>query len=245
MSAVADRATFRETLAQAAVQAKLLLPAQVNGRLEKAVALVLHGDVEPQADGTMTVYSATDATRRYILQGSSCTCSDYERRQAPEGWCAHKIAANLQRSVERVLARSTPVESEAEVILPEPMEAFPDNDHEEVEMPSPTPAAVPCPEALFSLTLKGHIDGHEALLTARGQTAAEFRANLAAIRGLLDAKPQVPAPQLSPQQFNALAMHRPVAGVCPIHQVPMRENEKNGQRWFSHRLPEGGFCKGR
>jgi predicted nucleic acid-binding Zn finger protein len=158
MSAVADRATFRETLAQAAAQAKLLLPAQVNGRLEKAVALVLHGDVEPQADGTMTVYSATDATRRYILQGSSCTCSDYERRQAPEGWCAHKIAANLQRSVERVLAR---MPLEASRTAQETRSTAPASDGtagvdrlpvEPEEEPEPTPPApAPLPEAPVSI----------------------------------------------------------------------------------------------
>jgi hypothetical protein len=113
--------------------------------------------------------------------------------------------------------------------------------------PGMPPAPAPCPEALFSCTLRGKLDGIETLLTVRGMSAAEFQRNLAAIRGLLDAPPQAspPAQPLSPQQLNALAMHRPVEGVCPIHQVQMIENEKNGQRWYSHRLPEGGFCKGR
>lgn len=114
--------------------------------------------------------------------------------------------------------------------------------------PGATPAPAACPEATFSLTLKGHIDGHEALLTARGQTAAEFRANLAAIKGLLDPKPQAPAPaQLSPQQMNALAMHRPVEGVCAIHQVQMHWNDgKDGRKgWWSHRTAEGQWCKGK
>jgi hypothetical protein len=34
--------------------------------------------------------------------------------------------------------------------------------------PGTTPAPQPLPEAAFSLTLKGTLDGHEALLTARG-----------------------------------------------------------------------------
>src|SRR5215831_2516644 len=45
----------------------------------------------------------------------------------------------------------------------------------------------PLPEAAFSLTLKGTLDGVETLLIVRGQTPAEFKANLAAVRGLLDA----------------------------------------------------------
>jgi hypothetical protein len=101
--------------------------------------------------------------------------------------------------------------------------------------PAATPAPAPCPEAAFSLTLKGTLGGQEALLTARGQTAAEFKANLEAIRGLLDpVQPQPTPPASSPGE-----------GWCRAHQEPMKLNEKNGQRWFSHRLPEGGFCKGK
>ena len=57
------RQTFREVVAQVAAKAKARLPEAVNGRIEKAITLVLQGDVQPQADGTITVYSATDATR--------------------------------------------------------------------------------------------------------------------------------------------------------------------------------------
>jgi hypothetical protein len=53
--AVADRNRFRQVLSQLAEKARAKLPESVNGRLESAVALVLHGDVEPQADGKVTV----------------------------------------------------------------------------------------------------------------------------------------------------------------------------------------------
>jgi hypothetical protein len=120
-------------------------------------------------------------------------------------------------------------------------------DHLYAWMPPQGPAPQPCPEALFSLTLKGYIDGHEALLTARGQTPAEFKANLEQIRGLLDARPQpqTPVQPLSPQQHNAAAMHKRVSDFCPVHNVAMTLNTKDGRSWYSHRKPEGGFCKGR
>ena len=51
--------------------------------------------------------------------------------------------------------------------------------------PGATPAPQPCPEALFSLTLRGKLDGQETLLTVRGMTAAEFQANLQAAGGRL------------------------------------------------------------
>src|SRR5215471_9262789 len=101
MTTATDRTHYRELVAEVAAKAKL--PPAVNGRVEKAVKLVLAGDVEPQADGTITVYSATDPTRRYILQGTSCTCTDYERGQAPEGWCQHRIAAGIQKQVQELL----------------------------------------------------------------------------------------------------------------------------------------------
>ena len=66
----------------------------------------------------------------------------------------------------------------------------------------PQAAPQPCPEACFSLTLKGRLDGQEALLTARGQTAAEFKANLEAMRGLLDA-PTAPPASRPPQGQGA------------------------------------------
>jgi len=58
------------------------------------------------------------------------------------------------------------------------------------------------------------------------------------------ARPQGQA--LSPQQHNAAAMHRTVTDFCPIHQVAMKENTKDGRRWFSHYDETAGrWCKGR
>ena len=82
-------------------------------------------------------------------------------------------------------------------------------------------------------------------------SAAELKRNLEGIRGLLDpiaplpqTQAPAPAPQLSPQQHNALAMHRPVSGFCAVHNVEMKLNDKNGRQWWSHRTADG-WCKGR
>jgi hypothetical protein len=50
----ADRAAWREAVAQIATKAKAKLP-DCNGRVEKAVALVLAGDVTLNEDGSATV----------------------------------------------------------------------------------------------------------------------------------------------------------------------------------------------
>ena len=115
-----------------------------------------------------------------------------------------------------------------------------------VEPVEPEPAAPTCPEALFSLTLRGKMAGVEALLTVRGQSAAEFKANLEAVKGLLDT-PAQPSQPLSPQQHNALAQHQRVLDVCPIHSVPMKQNHgKDGRTWYSHFDEAAGrWCKGR
>jgi hypothetical protein len=109
--------------------------------------------------------------------------------------------------------------------------------------PGTAPAPAPCPEAALSLTVKGLLNGNEAMLTIRGQSAEEFQKNLAAVRGLLDAPqpPQAPATPPSPAA-------RPTQGQdwCQKHAVQMRWNEgKEGRKgWFSHKTGQG-WCKGR
>jgi hypothetical protein len=103
-------------------------------------------------------------------------------------------------------------------------------------MPPQAPAPAPLPEAALSLTLKGSVGGIEAMLTIRGQSPEEFKRNLAAVRGLLDAVPvKVQEPQQAVSQGE---------GFCQKHHCAMQENVKEGRRWFSHRTAEG-WCKGR
>jgi hypothetical protein len=107
-------------------------------------------------------------------------------------------------------------------------------------MPPSTPAA-PCPEATFSITLRGTLDGVETLLTARGQTAEEFTRNLQSIKGVLDPVAGIPVtPTPTPPASSP-------DGWCAIHQTTMNWNTgREGKRgWWSHRLPEGSWCKGR
>ncbi len=33
--------------------------------------------------------------------------------------------------------------------------------------------------------------------------------------------------------------------VCPLHKCQMRQYEKDGRTWLSHRLPDGSWCRGR
>ena len=97
------RETFRQTVVAVAALAKAKLPTQVNGRVESAVKLVLSHDVEPQEDGSILVGSSSDPLKTYTLIGQACTCQDFERGQAPEGWCQHRIAAAIAKRVQALL----------------------------------------------------------------------------------------------------------------------------------------------
>ncbi len=97
-------------------------------------------------------------------------------------------------------------------------------------------AQAACPEAAFSLTLTGLLDGQNAMLTVRGQTAAEFTANLTAVRGLFDR----PAAQPDSPPAAAQTEQR----TCPLHGTAMvlRVNPKGS--WWSHAHADG-YCKGK
>jgi hypothetical protein len=99
-------------------------------------------------------------------------------------------------------------------------------------LPSAQPVT-PCPEAAFSLTMKGRLHGQETLLTVRAMTAEALKRNIDAVKGILDAVQPPPAPDGQGE------------GFCQKHQLVMTHNEKHGSRWFSHRLPDGSFCKGK
>jgi hypothetical protein len=72
--------------------------------VDKAVALVLQGDVELHDDGTAQVYSQSNGVAAYHLVGGTCDCDDYPR--APSHWCKHKIAVGLQQRALQAVAQS-------------------------------------------------------------------------------------------------------------------------------------------
>src|SRR5262249_50809858 len=88
------RAIWREAVTTVAERAKATLP-QSAGRIDKAVALVLAGDVEVLGDGTARVASQSNGQTIYRVVNGHCDCRDYE--QAPEQWCKHRLAHALYK----------------------------------------------------------------------------------------------------------------------------------------------------
>jgi hypothetical protein len=228
-----DRQTFRETVAQVAEQARAILPVSVNGRIESAVKLVLQGDVEPLDDGSIKVGSS-DPTRWYHLVGTACTCTDFVQGKAPEGWCKHKIAANIQKSVERVLARTA-----APVVPPEladwPLES---------DLPTMPAPGAPLGEAPASCNVYVMIGGHKVQVTLRDTDEHRMLARLTAL--LAQYPPAQAAPQGGPQASPA-ARPQPEPEEqrwCPKHGEKMQLNHKDGRSWWSHKTTEG-WCRGK
>jgi hypothetical protein len=72
------RAAWREAVAEIAEKAKATLP-ECNGRVDKAVAIVLNGDVELLADGKARVASQSNGTTQYVVCNGTCECKDFSR----------------------------------------------------------------------------------------------------------------------------------------------------------------------
>ena len=218
------RAACRQVVADIAAKAKETLP-ECNGRVDKAVAIVLNGDVELLEGGKAKVASQSNGTTVYHIVNGECTCKDYPK--APSNWCKHRIAAGIQKRAtvytkQKLAQRDGASNGQATpVSQPEP--------------PAPPQAALvvtapPLPEAPVSITLKATLHGHEVMVTLRGTDFASVKMQVEAASQWLQAKGGQ-AVDTTPQ--------------CPKHGVPMKLNHgKDGSTWYSHKTGDG-WCKGK
>ena len=240
MSAAPDRTAYRAAVAEIAAQASAKLPDHL-GRIASAVKLVLAGDVDLLPDGGAMVASRSKASVEYHLVNGVCECADYPR--VPGNLCAHRLAYGIaRRAAERTPALPAPVETDAS--SPAAAGVTPDQDYlGNVETPAP-----PLPEAPASVNVRLTIGGREVQLTLRDTSEERLLVRLEEVlqRFPLPQPQAQPSPQqLSPQQHNAAAMHRKVVDFCPIHNCAMKENTKDGRRWFSHYDETAGrWCNG-
>jgi hypothetical protein len=211
-----DRATWREAVAAIAEKAKAKLP-ECNGRTDKAVALVLNGDVELLPDGTAKVASQSNGSTAYHVVNGHCDCRDYEK--APHNYCKHRLSAAIARRAQE-LAKAT---LDAATPASQPPPAQPD---------APT---APLPEAPVSITLKATLHGHEVMVTLRGVDFASVKAQVEQASEWL----KVQAPAQPPTQGT-----EHTEGWCSKHGVQMRQNHKDGRSWWSHKTAEG-WCQGK
>jgi hypothetical protein len=202
------RQAWREAVAESAERAKQTLP-DANGRVDKAVALVLAGDVELLADGKAKVASQSNGTTEYVVCNGTCECKDFPR--APSGWCKHRIAAGMQKRATALMQRKLHGTSNGQ--------ADPPSQPAQPEAPT-----APLPEAPVSITLKATLHGHEVLVTLRGVDFASVKAQVEDASQWLQAQSGHTAD---------------TAKQCPTHGVPMKLNHKDGRSWWSHKTTEG------
>jgi hypothetical protein len=159
---------WREAVAEIADKAHEKLPA-CNGRIDKAVALVLAGDVQLLPDGTAQVASQSNGTTMYHIANSHCDCRDFER--APGQLCKHRLALGLARRAQELVRAKLHAASNGQAAAapaPAPAPAEP-----EAQSPAPT---APLPEAPVSITLKATLHGHDVMVTLRGVDFASVKA---------------------------------------------------------------------
>jgi hypothetical protein len=153
------RNAYREAVAEIAQRAKEKLP-ECNSRVDKAVALVLAGDVELLADGKARVASQSSGTTEYVVCNGTCECKDFPR--APSGWCKHRIAAGIQKRAQALVQKKLSVSGQAEA----------------PRQPAPT---VPLPEAPASANVRVMLQGREVQLTLRDSDEGRLLERLEAV----------------------------------------------------------------
>jgi hypothetical protein len=220
------RQAWREAVAAIAEKAHEKLP-ECNGRIDKAVALALAGDVALQADGTAHVASQSNGSTAYHVVNGHCDCPDFTK--APHNLCKHRLSAAIaRRARELTTAKLVDTNSHTEP----PSQSAP-------TQPAALPA--PLPEAPVSITLKATLHGHEVMVTLRGVDFASVKAQVEQASEWLS----VQAPAQPPTQSTEQADRWERPGWCSKHSLQMTQNHKNGRSWWSHRLADGTWCKGK
>ncbi|HEY5865856.1 MAG TPA: hypothetical protein VI542_09980 [Candidatus Tectomicrobia bacterium] len=204
------RHAFRAAVDQVAARAKATLP-ECNGRVEKAVAIVLAGDVELLPDGHARVASQCQGALVYRIVNGTCDCPDFPR--APASWCKHRIAAGIQRRAMQAV-QGAPTSSTASV-------------------PSAAAATHPLPEAPASANCHVITAGRQVQVTLRDTDEARLLSRLTALLALYPLEPAA-ASQSATRE-----------GWCQVHQVQMHRNEKDGRSWWSHKVEDGSWGKGK
>jgi hypothetical protein len=213
------RQAYRQAVAEIAAKAKETLPA-CHGRVDKAVAIVLNGDVELLDGGKAKVASQSNGTTTYFVVNGTCECRDFPK--APSGWCKHRIAAGLAK---RVAARVR-----AELDAPANGQAAPASESTAVQA-SPAVPPSPLPEAPASANVYVTLAGRQVQVTLRDRDEGKLLARLAT---LLERFPV----ETEPKQEHG-------ADWCTKHSTAMKLYPgKDGSTWYSHKTADG-WCKGK
>ena len=212
------RKAWREAVAEIAEKAKATLPA-CNGRVDKAVAIVLAGHVELLPDGKAKVASQSNGTTAYFVVNGACSCPDFT--QAPSHWCQHRIAAGLAK-------RAYPLAKAKLEATTAPQNGH--TAHQPASACPPGEASTALPEAPASANVHVTLAGRKVQVTLRDSDEQRLLARLEALLKRFPAEDE-------PEQESA-------EGWCHKHGVQMKLRNGAHGAWWSHQTPQG-WCKGK
>jgi hypothetical protein len=214
---------FRTTVAQ--VAATMEKP-EYGDRLQKAVTLVLSNKVTLHDDGTATVQSGN---RTYELS-SECQCEDAQRRSK---YCKHFLSVELLKKTFSQLHPSS-------------------NGHQPDSSSQPKPVASQAAcwsvhEAPASCCLKFHLQGVEILYTMRDVDDDTLYARVRRILPkILEKTSKGTNGTNGTNNNNGTEPVQPDDNpYCHIHKVPLKQFSKHGRTWYSHKKPDGSWCRGK
>jgi hypothetical protein len=112
--------------------------------------------------------------------------------------------------------------------------------------PQATPQACPLPEAAASMNCYLDIAGYKVQVTLRGSDEHQVLARLEALLKRFPAPPPTATPAATAASTKPAEPQVP-EGWCRLHDQQMQHwPGKDGRKaWWSHRLPNGEWCKGR
>jgi hypothetical protein len=214
------RKAWRDAVSDIAERAKATLP-ECNGRVDKAVAIVLAGDVELLPDGKAKVASQSNGTTQYFVVNGECSCPDFTK--APSHWCKHRIAAGLAKRAYPLAKAKLEAATASQNGPTEP---------QPVSVRPPGEPVLALPEAPASANVHVPLAGRKVQVTLRDSDEQRL---LARLETLL---------QRFPAEDDPEGKQAPPEGWCSKHSVQMKL--RNGERgsWWSHNTPQG-WCKGK
>jgi hypothetical protein len=99
-------------------------------------------------------------------------------------------------------------------------------------------------EAPSSATIRCTIKGYDVLFTLRDDSGRDLLAKVGAAIDALE-KMGATAEAGGHRSNGHKANGNGETKMCSIHNAPMSRFEKNGQAWYSHKVANGVWCKGK
>jgi len=217
------RQAWRDAVSEIAARAKVTLP-ECNGRVDKAVAIVLAGDVELLPDGKAKVASQSNGTTAYFVVNGECQCKDFPK--ASSGWCKHRIAAGMHKRASALATQKlAQLDGASNGTNPPPAE------HAQVQ-PQGEPAPT-LPEAPASANCHILLERRQVQVTLRDTDETRLLARLATLLR------QYPLAQPPTQDMRPPTQ----TPVCPWHGA-MKESTKATGTWYCPaKMADGSYCK--